>query len=193
LKSDNYQQMDSKPTDKNALPTIGWKEWGALPALGINRVRLKIDTGAKTSALHAVDLEYFEQKGQQFVSFFIYSRSSKRTSVKPKLLTTENMMTPSDNSNTVKKSARQRIQAEVVRFTIVKSSNGIKMRRPVIRAELSMGIYSLPIELSLVDRSMMGHKILVGRSALAGRFVVDSQNKYLISGQSPSSDATGRR
>ena len=137
-----------------SLPVIGWREWVGLPELGVKRVKVKVDTGARSSSLHAVDIEEFHRNGQDFVRFVVYPRQNSDQ----KQITCE---------------------APVLEFREVRSSNGKVQRRAVIRTSLKLLGQVYPVDLTLADRSKMGFRMLVGREALRGRFLVDSAASFL--------------
>ena len=136
--------------------TIGWREWLALPELGLLAIEAKVDTGAATSALHADDIEPFERDGQSFVRF--------RTQ-------------PISDVDVV-------CEAPVVDQREVADSSGHSELRFVISTMLRLGVRSdvpsWPIELTLADRSTMQLPMLLGREAMAGRIVVDPSRIYSI-------------
>ena len=133
------------------MRTAGWREWADLPEWGIARVRAKLDTGARTSALHVTDLE---ELGDGRVSFDVLPRR--------------------------RSDRRVRVVTDVVRQTRVRSSNGTSSTRFVVRTRLRLGPVEREIELTLVDRGAMLHRLLVGRSGLAG-IVVDPSRRYVLS------------
>jgi hypothetical protein len=133
--------------------TAGWREWVDLPDWGIHRVRAKLDTGARTSALHVAHIE--ELPDGRVAIDVVPRRKSER---------------------------RVQVIAEVVRRTRVKSSTGLAMLRPVVHTRLRLGPIVREIEVTLVDRGPMLHRMLVGRSALDG-VVVDPARRYLVSGK----------
>lgn len=137
-----------------SLSVIGWREWLGLPELGVKRVKAKIDTGARSSSLHALDVEEFRQDDRDFVRFVVYPRQ---------------------------KSDQKQIQCEmpVLEFREIRSSNGRVQRRPVIRTNLQLLGREFAVDLTLADRSRMGFRMLVGREALRGRFLVDSGASFL--------------
>ena len=138
---------------------IGWREWVALPDLGVTRIKAKIDTGARSSALHAFDLEHFRRRGHDMVRFAIHTlqRSSKRVIV---------------------------AEAEMMDERIVRSSNGVHALRPVILTRVELLGESWPIEMTLASRDEMGFRMLLGRQAVRGRFLIDPGRSYL-SGRPP--------
>lgn len=133
---------------------VGWREWGSLPQLGIHQIRVKVDTGAKTSALHAERLEYFTRDGKNYVRFTVHKKRHH-------------------------KGEGVRAIAEIIAFRRIKSSIGHVTRRPVIRTTLHLGTMEFPIQLSLVDRKRMIHPMLLGRRALNKRFHVDPSAEFL--------------
>ncbi len=137
-----------------ARARIGWRVWVALPELGVTRIKAKIDTGARSSALHAFDLEHFRRRGHDMVRFAIHTlqRSRKRVIV---------------------------AEAEMMDERIVRSSNGVHALRPVILTQVELLGESWPIELTLASRDEMGFRMLLGRQAVRGRFLIDPGRSYL--------------
>lgn len=136
------------------LPIIGWREWVQLPQLGIAKIKAKIDTGARSSSLHAYDLKYEEREGQQWVRFKVHPR--QRSSSGP-----------------------ISAEAPVLEFRKVRSSNGQVTKRPVVLTSVNLlgGIWE--IELTLANRDAMGFRMLLGREAIRGRLLVDSGASFL--------------
>ena len=129
---------------------MGWREWVALPGLGLPAVKAKIDTGARTSALHAFEMHL---EGDR-VRFAVHPvQRNERLSVWA--------------------------EAEVADYRTVVSSNGQSEHRAVIRTPLRLGDASWDIELTLTDRRRMQFRMLLGRTALAGRLLVDPNAAYL--------------
>ena len=139
---------------KPPLPTVGWREWLALPELGIDRVKVKVDTGARTSAIHALDVETYEQDGEDWVQFLVHPIQK-------------------DTETTLDVRARLIDQREV------RPSTGKATVRPVILTHAELGGLRWPIELTLVRRDMMGFRMLLGRQALRHRFLVDPGRSFL--------------
>ena len=134
---------------------VGWREWIALPELGIKHIKVKVDTGARTSALHAYYVEPFIKASQEWVRFGIHPlQKSKNFSIE--------------------------CTAPVVDRRVVTDSGGNKEKRYVIETLLSIGEVAWRTELTLTDRDTMKFRMLLGRTALVGNFIVDPSASYLI-------------
>ncbi len=136
------------------LPTIGWKEWLALPDLNIQKVKAKVDTGARTSALHASWVDAYKKNYQQWVRFAIHP----------------------DQRNT---DISLECDALVKDRRIVTDSGGHKQHRYVIETMVHLGPHFFVAEMTLTDRDTMKFRMLLGRTAIKGRFLVNSQASYL--------------
>jgi hypothetical protein len=135
---------------------IGWREWLALPELGITQIKAKVDTGARTSALHAFHIEYFEEGGGAMVRFQVH---------------------PLQRNTTLTISAT----APILDKRQVRNSGGQVQDRPVISTLVAIGEHQWPIELTLTNRDVMGFRMLLGREAVRRRFLVDPAGSYLLS------------
>jgi hypothetical protein len=133
--------------------TIGWREWVRLVDLGGAVVKAKVDTGARTSALHAYEITEVDRGGERWVEFVIHPIQR-------------------DERTTVKAAARVVDQREVT------PSSGHKELRYVIETEIEMNGESFPIELTLTNRDQMGFRMLLGRRALRDRFLVDPKRSF---------------
>jgi len=142
--------------EKPAKVIVGWREWIALPGLGIAAIKAKIDTGARSSSLHAFDVESFERDGAPWVRFVVHPLQR-------------------DCDTTV------HAEAAVLEFRHIRSSSGHITRRPVIRIDVELDGRRWPIELTLASRDEMGFRMLLGREALRGRIVVDPGRSYVVS------------
>ena len=148
-------QLKSKPEYYNNYLVIGWREWLTLPDLGIARVKAKIDTGARTSALHASEITEFKKRGKTFVRFIVHPLQR-------------------DNHYTV------HCEAELVEWRKVKNSGGKVTQRPVVLTKIEVGEWSWNIELTLVNRDQMGFRMLLGREAVRGHLLVNPGGSYLL-------------
>jgi len=146
-----------KAVKKREIPllTIGWREWVGLPDLGIESIKAKIDTGARTSALHATHLERFRRHDDDWVRFVVY---------------------PIQRDGSV----RVHGEAPLVDRREVRSSSGEKSLRPVILTSLRLGEREFEIELTLTNRDAMGFRMLLGRHSLRRRFTIDPGASYLV-------------
>ncbi|GJM39056.1 MAG: hypothetical protein DHS20C19_24230 [Acidimicrobiales bacterium] len=141
-----------KRTRKRIEPVvIGWREWVDLPDLGVTGVKAKIDTGARTSALHAIGL--VELDGGDRVRF----------DIRPRQRTRVGMAT---------------VECDVVDRRHIRSSNGRTEVRPVIRTQLQLAGVTKTIELTLTNRDEMGFRMLIGRQALRRHFMIDPATSF---------------
>lgn len=135
------------------LPVIGWREWVGLPGLGIDTIKVKVDSGARSSSLHAFDIKTFDRDGERWVRFKVHPiQRSKEKSVA--------------------------VEAKILEFRSVKSSSGIAKIRPVIVTEVELLGERWPVELTLASRDNMGFRMLLGREAFRTRFLVDGGASY---------------
>lgn len=142
-----------KELERSDLSVIGWREWVRIPELGIKAIKAKVDTGARSSSLHAFDLDEFEREGENWVRFKIHPVQRKIEKV-------------------------IEAEAKVLEHRSVRSSSGKATIRPVIvtNVELLGNIQSA--ELTLANRDEMGFRMLLGREAFRKRFLVDAGNSY---------------
>lgn len=141
------------------LIAIGWREWLALPHLGITQVKAKVDTGARTSALHAFDIEYFDEGSSLMAHFRVHPLQR-------------------DTDLTIEATA------PVLEKRHIRNSGGQAQERPVIETPVTLGKHTWTIELTLTNRDVMGFRMLLGREAVRHRFLVDPGGSYLM-GQLP--------
>ena len=135
------------------LQIIGWREWVGLPDLGIKKIKAKVDTGARSSSLHAPRLQEFERDGVKWVRFQIHPVQRK-----------------SDGA--------VELEAMVLDFRSVRSSSGKAEIRPVIVTNIELFGITWPVELTLASRDEMGFRMLLGRQAFRGRFLVDASGSF---------------
>lgn len=138
---------------KRPLPVIGWREWLQLPELGVAAIKAKIDTGARSSSLHATRVRLYEVEGEPWVRFDIHP-IQRRT--RPEV----------------------RVEVPVFEFRAVRSSTGEVTRRPVIVTQVALLGRGWPIEITLADRDQMGFRMLLGREAVRRRFLVDAGRSF---------------
>ena len=135
-------------------PAVGWREWVALPDLGIPAIKAKLDTGARSSALHAFDIRERVEGDQVWVEFKVH---------------------PLQRNARVTVQARARLLGE----RWIRSSSGKETLRVVIETRMVLGDRWWPIELTLVRRDLMGFRMLLGRHALRRRLVVSPSRSYV--------------
>ena len=134
-------------------PVIGWREWVGLPDLGVDRIKAKVDTGARSSSLHVVGIEDFEQDGAPWLRFVVHPRQRSR----------KGAVTAT---------------APLLDRRAVRSSSGAAETRPVIETRIElMGIIWVA-ELTLTRRDAMGFRMLLGRQAFRRRFLVDAGRSF---------------
>lgn len=133
---------------------VGWREWVALPALGIGAVKAKLDTGAATSALHAIHIRRLRENGVDRVRFDIHPEQ-RNTDI------------------TI------RCVADLLEERWVTSSTGHRERRYVVRTPMLIAGLHFPIEITLTNRDTMGFRMLIGRRAMKRRLLVDPSASYL--------------
>lgn len=134
--------------------TVGWREWVGLPDWNVEAIKAKVDTGARTSALHAFDLELFERDDADWVRFAVqpWQRSDDDVSI---------------------------VEAIRIDHRTITSSSGTRSARPVVRANLVLAGHQVDAEVTLTRRDEMGFRMLIGREALAQGFLVDPAASYL--------------
>lgn len=135
-------------------PVIGWREWIALPELGIDRIKAKVDTGARSSSLHAYDFRRFRRGGISWVRFRVHP---------------------------VQRNHRVTVEAEarVIGQRKVRTSSGHDSLRWVVETDAMIGGERWPIEITLTRRDSMGFRMLLGRQAVRGHFMVDPGRSFI--------------
>ena len=136
--------------------TIGWREWISLPDLHIPKIKAKIDTGAKTSALHAFKLQYYTEDAIQKVYFCIHPFQKKS---KPMI----------------------ECRADLKEMRWVTDSGGHREERPVIETYVKIGDMNWSIEITLTSRDDMRFRMLLGRTAMKSQgLIINPSNSYLL-------------
>ncbi len=143
------------PRESSSHPlVIGWREWVALPGLGIEAIKVKSDTGARTSALHADAIERFASRGRSMLRFTVHPLQRDR--------------------------GREVLcEAEMIDERLIRSSDGDQQLRPVIHTDIEILGVRWPIEVTLTRRDVMGFRMLLGRQAMRGHIHVDPGRSYL--------------
>lgn len=134
-------------------PIIGWREWLKLPALGVESIKVKVDTGARTSSLHAYDLEEFDRGGVSWVRFAIHPEQRRSNPSIP-------------------------AELPILTHRKVRDSGGKAELRPVVATPVELLGQRWTIEITLTRRDAMGFRMLLGRQAIRTRFVVDPGGSF---------------
>lgn len=138
---------------RSDLPIIGWREWVGLPSLGIERIKAKVDSGARSSSLHAFDIVEFLRDGKPWVRFKVHPKQRKK---EPIIV----------------------VESEILETRSVRSSSGNATLRPVIVTDVELLNQTWQVELTLANRDEMGFRMLLGREAFRHRFLVDGGKSY---------------
>jgi hypothetical protein len=149
-------RMSAKTRKKKS--TFGWREWVGLPELGIERIKAKVDTGARTSALHAFSVRDFEEDGKPRVEFKMHPNQG-------------------DDETVIV------CRADIKDQRVVRDSGGHEEKRWVIETPVRIGTETWPIEITLTARDDMLFRMLLGRTAMKGRALVDPSRSFLTGGQ----------
>lgn len=144
--------------DKRSL--LGWKEWISLPDLEISPILAKVDTGAKTCALHAFYIEDFMREDQTWIRFKVHPVQGETRIVRE-------------------------CEAQVRDRREVTDSGGHSELRYVIETQITVGHESFATQITLTNRDNMKYRFLLGRNALRRRFVVDPAKSFVLGKQSP--------
>ena len=137
------------PIESRTFPIIGWREWVAFPGLNVDKLECKVDTGARTSALHAFYVEPFEENGVKRVRFGLHPKQR-------------------DSETEI------HCVADIHDERKVTDSGGHTEKRYVIKVDVVLGKEIWPIELTLTNRDTMQFRMLLGRTAIIDNYIVDA-------------------
>ncbi len=143
---------------RSSRPVIGWREWVKLVDLDVPAIKAKVDTGARTSVLHAFNLERFEQDGRAMVRFDVH----------PFQRTTSNSIN---------------VAVPLAGERHIRNSGGHQELRPVIHTRVALLGQVWTIDITLTNRDLMGFRMLLGRQAVRGHFLVDPGRSFLDRGE----------
>jgi len=152
--------MINKKSTSSELVTVGWREWLLLPELELPWIKAKVDTGAKTSSLHAFSVEEFTRNEKGWVRFGIHPHQDD--------LETEIYC-----------------EAEFVDKRVVSDSGGHTEERYVIKTDVVMADQRWPIEITLTNRDTMRFRFLLGRTAMRKKIIVNPAASYLLGEHPP--------
>ena len=142
-------------SEETSKIVVGSEEWCAFPSLGIPMIKARVDSGAKTSSMHAFNIHKFRRDGESWVSFEVHPLQNDRRTV-------------------------IRCERPVIDKRVVKSSSGVSETRYVVGATIKAGTESWDIELTLANRDSMGYRMLLGREAMSGRMLVDPSLSFCL-------------
>ena len=134
---------------------IGCEEWLSIKDLNIPIIKARVDSGAKTSSLHAYNINQFQENGKNYVRFDIHPIQNDRTTI-------------------------QNCRGLVVDKRNVKSSSGNKEQRIVIKTPITLGGETWEIEVTLTNRDSMGYRMLIGRQAMTNRVLIDPDSSFCL-------------
>ena len=134
----------------NRYTAIGWREWVYLPTYKNFALKAKVDTGARTSALHATNIKEFEKKGEKWVRFKLHQNENHKI-----------------------------ISSRLIKHKKITNSFGDTEIRPVIKMKIKIGQNSWSTEITLTARSRMTYPMLIGRNSLMKKHLIHSHKSYM--------------
>lgn len=140
--------MNEQLQSQDELLVAGWREWVSLPGLGVDSIKAKMDTGARTSCLHAFEVDAFEKNGESWVRFSLHPNQNETDTV-------------------------IQCEAKVLDYRKVTDSGGHSELRYVIRTTVCFGDHKWPAEVTLTNRDNMKFRMLIGRTAMSDRIVIN--------------------
>ena len=149
-------QLVAQMSKGKSESTIGWREWVSLPKLGVEKIKCKVDTGARTSALHAFYIEPYHRENKLYVKFGLHPLQRNKTKI-------------------------VECKCQVLDIRTVVDSGGHSEKRYVIITPVKLGLFEWTAEFTLTDRENMLFRMLLGREAIKNKFVVDPSRSYLAS------------
>ncbi|NLQ17417.1 ATP-dependent zinc protease [Marinomonas sp. M1K-6] len=141
---------------------IGSDEWCAFTSLNIPAIKARVDSGAKTSSMHAINIQRFSRGDDHWVRFEVHPLQKNRK-------------------------ITVHCEAPLIDQRVIKSSSGDKEKRPVICVPLTLGNTTWDVEVTLTNRDSMGYRMLLGREAMNGRVLIDPAEQCLLGDKSKSS------
>ena len=144
-----------KKNAKTSLTPLGWREWVFLPSYNDFKLKAKIDTGARTSAIHATNIQIYRKNGSEMVRFQIYQSQSFLD-----------------------------IDTELISYKKIKSSFGQTETRPTVHMKIQIGAEIWPTEITLAQRAKLTYPMLIGRNTLNKRHIIHSHRSYLAGSRS---------
>lgn len=148
--------------------TIGWREWAGLPDLGVASIKAKVDSGARTSAIHAFNIRPFVRDGQEYVRFCLHPVQHRR---RPEV----------------------QCEARLLEERMITSSSGVAEKRYVIRTRLTLDGKTRRIELTLANRDQLGFRMLIGREAVRDRYLIDPGSSYRLGEPTAEKSQSGKK
>ncbi|MCX7085137.1 MAG: ATP-dependent zinc protease [Methylococcales bacterium] len=138
----------------NTTPLLGWREWIGLPGLNIEKIKAKVDTGARSSAIHAFELDPYKKNGENWIMFAIH---------------------PEQNNTDI----IIECHAPIKDRRIVSDSGGHKQQRYVIETPLVIGQSIITAEVTLTNRDSMLFRMLLGRTAIKDHYLIAANKSFL--------------